>query len=258
MYIYILIFIVGSILASFIHVYVTRTMKGESIIKPRSHCTNCSYQLKWYELIPIVSFLIQKGKCSKCGAKIGIDSLLSELLLSSLFVIVYIRYGFSYNTLIGFIISMMLLSIFISDFKEMIILDSTMVTSGLLYYIIILVNVGLKGVYKSFLYGIFGFVLMLIIKIIGDKLFKRESLGGGDIKLAFVMGSILPYNLFLISLVGASFLALPYALVTTRKTKSHELSFGPFLVASLLIVFLLKNDIINILEMIIEMERVIL
>lgn len=258
MFIYILVFILGTILASFIHVYVTRLLNGESIVKPRSHCTNCNHTLKWYELIPIVSYIIQHGKCTKCGHKIGIDSLLSEILLGSLFLIVYIRYGMSYETLIGFIISAMLLSIFISDFKEMIILDSTLIVSGILYYIIIFLSMGLSGLYKSFLYGIFGFVLMFVVKVLGDKLFKRESLGGGDIKLAFIMGSILPYNLFLVALLGGSLLAFPYAIMVSQKTKSHELSFGPFLALGLLIVFLLKNDIINILNMITEIERVIL
>ena len=258
MLIYIFMFILGSILASFIHVYVTRLLRGESIINPRSHCINCNHQLKWYELIPIVSYIVQKGKCTKCGSKIGIDSLLYEILLGTLFVIVYARYGFTYNTLIGLIIAIMMISIFISDFKEMIILDSTLIVSGILYYLIIGINLGLTGLYKSFLYGIFAFVLMFIVKIIGDKIFKRESLGGGDIKLAFIMGSILPYNLFLLALIGGSFLALPYALVSTQKTKSHELSFGPFLVLSLFIVFLLKDDIINVLNMIVEIERVII
>lgn len=255
---YILVFVLGTVLASFIHVYVTRILNGESIIKPRSHCTNCNHALNWYELIPIISFILQKGRCRKCNAKIGIDSLISEIFLGTLFVVVYARYGFSYDTIIGFIISSMLLSIFISDFKEMIILDSTLIVSGILYYMVIFLSIGLKGLYKSLLYGIFGFVLMFIVKVIGDKLFKKESLGGGDIKLAFIMGSILPYNLFLIALMGGSFLAFPYAIVVTQKTKSHELSFGPFLVMGLLVVFLLKDDIINLLNIVTQIERVIL
>lgn len=255
---YVFIFIIGTVLASFIHVYVTRLLRGESIISPRSHCINCNHALKWYELIPIISYIMQKGKCKKCGSKIGIDSLLSEILLGTLFVIVYARYGASYETLIGFVISCMLLSIFISDFKEMIILDSTLISAGILYYVLIFLELGIKGVYKSFLYGIFGFVLLFVVKIIGDKLFKRESLGGGDIKLAFIMGSILPYNLFLLALICGSTLALPYAIVNTKKTNSHELSFGPFLTIALFIVFLLKDDIINLLNMMVEIERVIL
>lgn len=258
MLIYVFVFILGSIIASFIHVYVTRILKDESIIKPRSHCEVCNHQLKWYELIPIVSYVIQKGKCKKCNSKIGIDSLLCEILLGILFVIVYARYGYSYNTLIGYVISMMMISIFLSDFKKMIILDSTLLVSGILYYIIIGINLGIRGLYKSFLYGIFAFVLLFIVKIIGDRLFKRESLGGGDIKLAFIMGSILPYNLFLTALIGGSFLALPYAVISTEKTKSHELSFGPFLVLSMLIVFLLKDDIISILDIITDIERIII
>jgi len=213
-------------------------MNNESIVKPRSHCTNCNHTLKWYELIPIVSYLLQHGKCRKCQTKIGVSSLIAEISLT-------------YDTLLGFIISMALLAIFISDFKEMVILDSTIVTSTILVYIITFMEYGIRGMYKSFLYGIFGFVLMFVIKILGDALFKRESLGGGDIKLAFLIGSILPYNLFLISLVVGSTVALPYALIISIKDKTHELPFGPFLMLGLLIVFFFKNDIINILSLLV-------
>jgi len=226
-------------------------MNNESIVKPRSHCTNCNHTLKWYELIPIVSYLLQHGKCRKCQTKIGVSSLIAEISLGTLFLLIYMRFGLTYDTLLGFIISMALLAIFISDFKEMVILDSTIVTSTILVYIITFMEYGIRGMYKSFLYGIFGFVLMFVIKILGDALFKRESLGGGDIKLAFLIGSILPYNLFLISLVVGSTVALPYALIISIKDKTHELPFGPFLMLGLLIVFFFKNDIINILSLLV-------
>lgn len=258
MFVYIFLFISGAVFASFIHLYVTRTLHNESIIMPPSHCTNCNHQLKWYELIPIVSYIIQKGRCSKCDTKIGIDSLISEILLGTLFVITYMIYGLTYETLLGFVIACTLLSICLSDFKEMIILDSTTITSGLLIYIIIFASLGLRGLYKSFLYGIFAFVLFILIKILGDKIFKRESLGGGDIKLAFIMGSILPYDLFLVSIMLASTIALPYAMYISYKKSKRELPFGPFLIIGLFIVFLFKNDIINILNMVIGLERIVL
>lgn len=256
--IYIYLFIIGGVFASFIHLYVTRVLKSESIVLPRSHCTNCNHTLKWYELIPIVSYVIQKGRCSKCNHKIGPDSLICEIVLGLLFVIVYYVYGFTYETFIGFIIACTLLSVCISDFKEMIILDSTLITSIVLSYIVIFIEYGLRGVYKSFLYGIFAFVLMFLIKILGDAMFKRESLGGGDIKLAFLMGTILPYNLFLLSMVLGSFIALPYALSLTKKESSGELPFGPFLLIGLFIVFLFKNDIMNAVGFLGYWERILL
>ena len=252
LYIYILVFITGTVLASFIHVYVTRLIKGESIIAPRSHCTNCNHVLSWYELIPVISYLALKGRCSKCNSKIGIDSFLSEIFTGLAFLLVFIIYGFNYDTLLGFLIVLVLLSIFLSDFKEMIILDSTIIVGILLEYLIIYLDGGLRSVYHSFMYGVFAFVLMFLIKILGDAIFKRESLGGGDIKLTFFMGSILPYNLFLISTMIGSSIALPYALYIAYTKKRSELAFGPFLALGLLVVFLLKNDIIKLLELIIK------
>lgn len=251
MYIYIFLFITGSMFASFINAYVSRTLKGESIIAPRSHCTNCNHTLAWYELIPVLSYIIQGGKCRKCKSKIGIDSLITEIILGLLYVLVYLVYGYSYESLLGFVIATMMLAIFISDFKELVILDSTLIFACLFTYGIIFMELGLRGIYKSFLYGVFAFVLMFLIKIFGDLIFKRESLGGGDIKLAFIMGSILPYNLFLVSLTVGSMCALPYAIIVTFKRQNRELAFGPFLVLGLFIVFLFKTEILNIMNMLI-------
>lgn len=253
MMIYIFVFILGTIFASFIHVYVTRLLNNESIIKPRSHCTNCNHVLSWYELIPIVSYVIQDGRCRKCSSKIGLSSILIEIITGILFVVVFMVYGFSYKTLLGFTIVLIMMSIFLSDFKEMIILDSTLIVGIILIYLFIFLDLGLwKGIYKSFLYGIFAFVFMFVIKIIGDAIFKRESLGGGDIKLAFLMGSILPYNLFLISLVIGSMSALPYALYVSATKKTNELAFGPFLVLGLLITFLLEKNILEFMSIFIN------
>ena len=256
--IYIYLFILGSSIASFIHLYVTRTLNEESIVLPRSHCTNCNHMLNWYELIPVFSYLFQRGKCSKCNDKIGADSFICELILGLLYMLVYYVYGLSFNLVIGLVIATTLLSVCISDFKEMIILDSTIICSIVLVYIITFMDLGLRGIYKSFLYGVFAFVLMFLIKILGDSMFNRESLGGGDIKLAFLMGSILPYNLFLASMVLGSFIALPYALsLSNSKDSNGELPFGPFLLIGLFIVFLIKNDIMDLLDALTIAEMII-
>ncbi len=248
MYFYILVFILGSIFASFIHVYVTRLLKGESIITPRSHCTTCNHKLSWYELIPIISYFLQRGRCRKCNTKIGLSYIVVEILTGVLFLLTFIKFGFSFKTLLGFTIILVMISVFLSDFKEMIILDSTLIVGIVLSYIFIFLDLGWRqGIYKSFLYGVFAFVLMFLIKVLGDAFFKRESLGGGDIKLAFLMGSILPYNLFLIALVLGSTSALPYALYVALSKKTNELAYGPFLVLGLFITFFFQNEISSIL-----------
>lgn len=249
--VYLFIFMFGGIIASFINLYVTRLIDNESIVTPRSHCNSCGKTLKWYELIPIFSYIFLGGRCSKCEEKIGIDCLLSEVCLGLLYIICFYVYGFTIDTLIGMTISTLLLSICLSDFKSLIILDSSLVVCIVLVVILTYLGGGLRGLYLSFLYGVFGFVLMFVIKILGDYLFQRESLGGGDIKLSFITGLILPYNLFLTSLVIACFLALPYAIVINKKTPDGEVPFGPFLTLGLLVTFLNKSVIINLLQLII-------
>lgn len=250
---YIFVFVLGSVLASFMHVYVTRLLAEQSIVKPRSHCTTCGHTLSWYELIPIVSYAIQKGRCRNCKAKIGIDSLLIEIITGLLFVVTFAIFGYTFKTLLGFVIVLIMISVFLSDFKEMIILDSTLIVGMILIYLLIYLDLGLwKGIYKSFLYGVFAFVLMIVVKVLGDAAFKRDSLGGGDIKLAFLMGSILPYNLFLISIVIGSTCALPYALYISITKKTNELAFGPFLVLGLYLTFILQNHILEFLNLLIN------
>lgn len=252
-FIYVMVFITGAVFASFMHVYVTRLLKGESIVLTGSNCTNCNHVLSWYENIPIVSYIALKGRCKKCNAKIGADSLAVEILTGVLFVAVYSIYGISYKTLLGFVLVLLLISVFLSDFKEMIILDSTLIVGMFLIYLLKYLDLGLwEGLYKSFLYGIAAFITMFLVKILGDAYFKRESLGGGDIKLAFLMGSVLPYNLFMTSLIVGSLSALPYALYISSTKKTNELAFGPFLSVGLLVVYLFKSGILDILNMLVQ------
>lgn len=248
---YIYVFILGSSIASFLGVYVNRMLRGEDFVFSRSYCESCHKTLKCFELIPVLSYILQGGKCKSCKSKIGIDSFIYEVLLGFLFVISFMIYGFSYETLIAFVLSSFFISVCISDFKELIILDSSIVVTIILLALLIFLNSGISGIYKSFLYGVFAFVLMFIIKIIGDYAFKRESLGGGDIKLSFISGMVLPYNLFLTSLMISCFLAMPYALILTYKKKEVEVPFGPFLAFALLVTFLLASYIEIVLKLLV-------
>ena len=92
---------------------------------------------------------------------------------------------------------------------------------------------------------------MLVIKFIGDKAFKRESLGGGDIKLAFFIGAVLGWKLAFISLVIASLLALPVAFYYLIKLKDREVPFGPFLIIATFIVYLFSSEILEFIDLLI-------
>ena len=134
-----------------------------------------------------------------------------------------------------------------TDFSYYIILDSPLIISSILLFILKFIFFGYKEALISIVSGILLFLVMYLIKIIGDKLFKRESLGGGDIKLAFVIGYALGFRLSLIAIILSSFLALPYSVASLKLQKNNEVPFGPFLVSSLFIVFLFQDKFINIL-----------
>lgn len=101
-----------------------RLPKGESIIKPKSHCPKCLHELKWYELIPIISFIIQKGKCKNCQAKLSFFYPFTELVTGLLFVISYYSFGFSYDLIIALILVSVFVLVIVSDLSYLLIPDS--------------------------------------------------------------------------------------------------------------------------------------
>ena len=248
----ILMFIIGAILGSFYLVVGTRLPKGEIIITGRSRCDNCKETLKWYELIPIISYLIQGGKCRHCHKPIKIEHLIVEIVTGLLFLFGYFYFGMTIKLGIFLVITSLALIIFISDFKYMIILDSPLIISTILLIILKYFEVGLKDTLISILYGLVLFIFMYLIKLLGDKMFKRESLGGGDIKLSFIIGLTLGYygiglRMGLICIIFSTFLALPYAIASVHLKKKNELPYGPFLISALVVVSIFFDKFKNVL-----------
>ncbi len=246
--IYLLIFVFGLIMGSFYMVVGIRLPLKKSIIKPRSHCEKCNHYLKWYELIPVISFVLQKGKCNNCHQKISKFYPLCELLCGLLFLLNYIIFGFSFKFLTSILISSLMIIIFISDFKYYIILDSPILIASILYLILEFIFLDIKTTILSFCSGVTMFVIMILIMLLGNLIFKRESLGGGDIKLSFFIGMVLVPRLSLISLIFASFFALIYACIFLQIKKESEIPYGPFLMIGFYITFLLSPYLLMFLD----------
>ena len=244
---YIVLFIFGTIMGSFYAVLGTRLPKNESIIKPGSHCEYCQHLLKWYELIPVFSYLIQKGKCRKCGHKLSLSYPMVEIFTGILFCISYLKFGLTPSFGISLILSSLVTIIFISDIKYMIILDSPLVISSILIFLLKWYFFDFKIAGFSLLEGLLTFITMYAIGKLGNFLFKKESLGGGDIKLAFLFGLTINYKMSVVALVLSSFLALPYAIASMFLNQEHEVPFGPFLISALWLVFLFYEKFEQIL-----------
>lgn len=245
------LFIVGLVMGSFYTVIGLRVPLNESIIIPRSHCDNCKKILKWYELLPIISWVTQLGRCRNCHSKIPVFYPIIELLTGFLFALSYRLYGISYEFFAMLVISSLLIIIFVSDFKYLVILDVPLFISCILILGLKYFYFGFSTLLASLISGVVLFLFMFFIKLIGDKVFKRESLGGGDIKLAIFFGFALGIRLSFMSLVLGSFLAFPYALYFVVKNKEKEIPFGPFLMTGMLIIFLLQTLITDFINLII-------
>jgi len=233
----VLLFIVGLIFGSFFILIGMRLPKGESIISPSSHCDECSRKLSVGELIPIFSFIFYKGICPSCKEKISTTYPLIELLTGILFTLCYAIFGTGYEFASGIIISSVLVIIYVSDFKYKIILDSPLIIGSILILILKFIYFGLNPTLFAALSGLIIFTFIFAVKFLGDKVTGRESLGWGDVKLSFFIGIVLGVKLGLTSLIVASLIALPYALITMHVTKQKEIPFGPFLITGLLLVF---------------------
>ncbi len=233
----VLLFLLGAIMGSFFAVVSTRVPNNESIISPRSHCEFCNHILSSIELIPILSYLLQKGKCKSCGKKISPYYITTEIAGGILFALSYIKFGFSFSFLLSLIVSSLVIIIFVSDMKYMIILDSPLIICGILIIIARLWNQGLGTTLSFLIDGTLTLLCVFYIGKLGNMFFKRESLGGGDIKLAFIMGLVLGFPMAIVSFILSTFLALPYAITCMFLNLGHEVPFGPFLVSSLWIVF---------------------
>ncbi len=248
-YMIIFLFIYGLVMGSFLTVVSTRIPNNESIVKPRSHCTKCNHILEWYELIPVISFIMQKGRCRSCKQKISIIYPTIEILCGFLYSLSYVLYGFGYEMIAFIIISSLLVTIYVSDFEYFIILDEPLIIGSILILLLKLYHFGFKTFLISLISGLLMFIFIMLVKLAGDKIFKQESLGGGDIKLITMFGFIFGVRLSLVAVVLGSFLAFPYAVYSSIQKTNKEIPFGPFLITSLLFVFIYMEPIKNLLNL---------
>ena len=244
MYIYlsVLFFIIGTIFGSFYNVVGYRVPKGESLLYPSSHCTKCNHKLTPLELIPIFSFLFLGGKCHKCKEKISWFYPIFEFLSGISFLLSYTIFGLSIECLLSIIFISMLLIIIVSDYQTMIIPDEVLIVFSTFILVTKYAIGGFSLVGSSILHGILSFVFMYLLKLFGDFIFKKESMGGGDIKLLGVYGLVLGFPMSIVSVFLAAFIGLPISLILLKRNKTHEIPFGPFLAISAIVIWFTKID----------------
>jgi len=239
-------FILGTIMGSFYNVVGYRLPNGMSLIKPASHCPNCNKKLGIMELIPIVSYIIQLGKCKKCKQKIAMFYPIFEFATGVLFAISYLVFGFTGELIVALTFVSTLLIVMISDIKYMIIPDELLLFSGVMLVIERLMTGSEIG--GLLLDAVLPFLILLLIKLFGDLLFRKESLGGGDIKLMVIFGLALGWQSAILAVVIGAFIALPVSLLILAIKKTNVIAFGPFLSIAALIIYYFKIDYLVIID----------
>jgi len=233
--------ILGLVLGSFFNVVGLRVPKKESILFPGSHCSACNHQLKWFELIPILSYLFLKGRCNSCENKISFLYPFVEFATPFLFVLSYIQLGWGSQLLFGFLLISLMMIIFVSDFVYMLIPDKILIIFSIMF-VILRIFYPMYPWWNPYAGAIIGFVLLLIIAIL-----SKGALGGGDIKLFFVVGLALGIRGVFTTFMLAIFFGAIYGIILMiiGFSKRKAIPFGPFIGIGSIISLLYSDFIIS-------------
>ena len=245
------VFAIGSCVGSFLNVCIYRMPRDKSIVKPRSFCPSCRKQIYWYDNIPFVSYLWLRGRCRFCQKKISFRYFLVEALTGSLFVFLYHRLGLgpSFWIYSAFFASL-LVATFI-DFEHQIIPDTISVgglgVGVLLSFIfpsIHSVPTRVGSLLSSVLGVLVGGMSIYLIGLLGNFLFKKESMGGGDVKLLAMVGAFLGWEKALLAFFIAPLFGSIVG-ITLKLTRGAEIiPYGPFLSLASFIAFLWEKEIL--------------
>lgn len=243
------LFFLGAVVGSFLHVVIDRVPKGESIVYPPSHCPHCRHRLAWYDLIPVVSYILLQGKCRYCHAHISYYYPVLEVLTGALFVFVFLfgmQTDLVYTVYLLFVTSIFVI-IFFTDFKYGIIpiysiVIGIMFVSTYLVYSSSIETI-LSHVYSSLGAFLFFFFLFAIT--------KGRGMGFGDVLLVLLLGLFLGFPnvavaLYVSFLTGAA-ISLILIGVGGKKFRHDTIPFGPFLISGAFFALFWGNTIVRAL-----------
>ena len=220
--------VLGAIFGSFLNVCIARWPVRESVVKPRSRCPSCRGGIAWYDNIPVLSWLILRGRCRHCGARISIQYPLVELATAIIWAAAAWRHGPSLDSLQWAVFGTILLGIAMTDAQQYIIPDEFSL-GGLVIGLLFSLAAGWGGLGQAVVGAVVGFAVLWLVGLLGTLAFKEEAMGGGDVKMMAMVGAFLGWQgvlltIFLGALLG-SIIFVPLSLVGPRKL----VPFGIFL-----------------------------
>ncbi len=252
---YIIVFIFGVVVGSFLNVCIYRIPRGLSIIIPSSRCPTCGNQIRFYDNIPIISYVFLKGRCRYCNSEISIRYPLVEALNAILYVLILYRFGYHslLPLLVYFLFVSSLIVITFIDFEFQIIPDRITLPGiplSLIFGATILPDPFFRYDFLGFKTSIVGLLsgggIFYLIAITGKAMLRKDAMGGGDIKLMAVIGGVLGWKgvvltTFIGSLIG-SVIGIIVIVIKGRRW-GVRIPFGPYLAFGAIVSLLMGQEI---------------
>jgi leader peptidase (prepilin peptidase)/N-methyltransferase len=236
------IFIIGLFFGSFYNVVGIRVPKGETLLG-RSKCPNCGHTLGAFELIPIIGYIGIKGRCKNCGSKIALKYPLMEFSTAFLFAISFV---ILHDNMVEYILVTVFISLLtivsVSDMYYQIVPDKILIVFFPLIFGLRMLSPVIPW-YEAIIGSILAVLFLLGISVYGKWRFKKEALGGGDIKLYALIGLVLGYNTVILSILFASILGLLFYVFF--RPKNHYIPFVPFIMIGSLIAYFVGPAMVN-------------
>ncbi len=228
---------------SFLNVCILRLPADQSILHPPSHCPRCRAPVSWHDNIPIVSWIVLRGKCRKCREPISLQYPLVEAVTAAMWLAAAWHYGLTLTALTGAAFGTLLLGIAVTDARHYMIPDEY-TWGGLGVGLLLALRGGVQGLIAAVVGAAVGFVSLYVVAWAGEKAFGREAMGGGDIKMMTMVGAFVGWKGVLITIFGGALLGTLVFVPLTIKRK-RLVPFGVFLAAAAALTFVFGEQILS-------------
>lgn len=230
---YLIIFIFGIVIGSFLNVCILRIPRHETIVTERSHCMNCGYQLSWYDMIPVFSWLFLRGRCRKCKAPISPQYPIIEATNGVLYVVIFLVEDFSLEAVLYCLLASALLVLSVIDWR------TYEIPIGINIFILMLGILRVITDYRNWWNYLAGFLCVSCFLYLLFWISKGKAIGGGDIKLMAAAGLLLGWKLIILAFLLGCIIGAVIHIIRMRVSHAdHVLAMGPYLSVGILIAAL--------------------
>jgi len=254
------VFAFGAVVGSFLNVCVYRLPRGKSIVRPGSHCPKCGRNIRWYDNIPMLSYVFLRGRCRYCGASISVRYFIVEFISALLFLALYMRFGLSVNLPIYLAFTSSLIIMSFIDFEYKIIpdvLDCTGIVMGLVLSVFhpamhvrpqpwdrLFASPVAVSVLDSLSGIIVGGGFLIALAVFGRMIFRKEAMGFGDVKLLAMIGAFLGWQMVLLTIFLSALIGSVVGIILKLKTGGSYIPYGPYLALGAIIAIFEGEKII--------------